>query len=367
MNTRIAPRIHTLDYLRGILAFSVMIYHVTVWNNITLRYPLNTLISRLGIYAVSAFYVISGASLAIVYFNRQINKAFLFEFTVKRVLRIAPLMFFATSIYLLLFLMEGGFAALPGAYKLIVNYLLIFGWVSPSSYIVTGAWSIGNELVFYSALPVLLYAFQRSKRIFLVFVIVLFVISFYFSFFILDSKKDFEGQWNLYINPLNQIHLFVGGLLIGFFIKKNSTIPRKFLLFILFGAILLFIFYPVSSTDHIHIVTGVNRIVFSLLIFAICFAIGTWGITKENIVNRTLKFLGNTSYSIYLLHPLVSLFVLKICRILTLNSIPLKVGLTIAVTLVSARISYDYIEKPFISKSSSRFKKINKPLPLQIR
>ena len=52
-----SDRIESLDYLRGIMALSVMIYRLTSWN---LYHPdASTLLGRLGIYAVSIFFILS--------------------------------------------------------------------------------------------------------------------------------------------------------------------------------------------------------------------------------------------------------------------------------------------------------------------
>ena len=54
-------RIQGLDYLRGLAAFGIMVFHYSSW---TLgKFGANTLLSRIGIYGVSIFYVISGLTL----------------------------------------------------------------------------------------------------------------------------------------------------------------------------------------------------------------------------------------------------------------------------------------------------------------
>jgi len=48
-----STHIESLDYLRGVMALSVMIYHLKSWN---LYHPdASTLLGRLGIYAVAIF------------------------------------------------------------------------------------------------------------------------------------------------------------------------------------------------------------------------------------------------------------------------------------------------------------------------
>ncbi len=64
-------RVESLDYLRGLLAVSVMIYHYVAWSGVELG--ADTVLGRLGIYSVSTFYILSGLSLGLVYRGRINN------------------------------------------------------------------------------------------------------------------------------------------------------------------------------------------------------------------------------------------------------------------------------------------------------
>ncbi|WP_367892016.1 acyltransferase family protein, partial [Rodentibacter pneumotropicus] len=56
-------RISSLDYLRGLCSFSIMIYHYMLWTGY--KVDANDFISRMGIYGVSIFYILSGLTLYI--------------------------------------------------------------------------------------------------------------------------------------------------------------------------------------------------------------------------------------------------------------------------------------------------------------
>ncbi|HOY69302.1 MAG TPA: hypothetical protein PLZ85_00405 [Methylotenera sp.] len=56
-------RLDSLDWLRGLLAFSIMIYHLTSWEISPLES--SHLLGRLGIYGVSMFFLLSGLSMAV--------------------------------------------------------------------------------------------------------------------------------------------------------------------------------------------------------------------------------------------------------------------------------------------------------------
>jgi len=89
-----APRLNGIDGLRGILACSVMLYHYTVWAGIDVGPRFSGLLSAVAFYAVEAFFVISGISLAFVYERTDFSRPrTVGTFFVRRFFRIAPLFY----------------------------------------------------------------------------------------------------------------------------------------------------------------------------------------------------------------------------------------------------------------------------------
>jgi len=154
-------RFESLDWIRGLMAFSIMFYHYTS------RYIKLTnsgsVTGRLGIYGVSAFYILSGLSLAIVYNKKITNFNSIKVFVIRRFFRIIPLLWFVTIIYLLVHRIPQYYLPIPSLNKLLLNLTGLFGFISPKSYFLTGAWSIGNELVFYSIFPLIIYMYDKNN------------------------------------------------------------------------------------------------------------------------------------------------------------------------------------------------------------
>jgi len=92
-------RIEPLDWLRGLMAVSIMFYHLAA--NFYVQPNADSFIGRLGIYAVSVFFILSGLSLAHVY-HASVNdiKSYLF-FMIKRIFRIWPLLWIALVLVML--------------------------------------------------------------------------------------------------------------------------------------------------------------------------------------------------------------------------------------------------------------------------
>ena len=67
---------------------------------------------------------------------------------------------------------------------------------------------------------------------------------------------------------------------------------------------LLFLFYPTSS-DTISLVTGIDRLVFTVAAVLICFGFFKMSVRLNDVVHKPLSTLGEASYSVYLLHPVI--------------------------------------------------------------
>ncbi|MBN3575788.1 acyltransferase [Vibrio neptunius] len=341
-------RIESLDYLRGLMALSIMIYHYYIWHIGELSSY--SLLGKLGIYAVSVFYVLSGLSLAIVYRNKVVDLASTKEFLLKRIFRIAPLLWFVTSIYIVLklsyifFFHDGEMYSLS---DIVLNYTLMFGFFKPDGYIAIGGWSLGNEIVFYSLLPfVFLLMLKRNFYFFVVFLLSwLYVI--YFSFFYIDESVPLARQWGDYINPLNQIYMFLSGVALGLYRNYIDDLGKRSF-FLLFLAVLLSIWlYPVESGE-VHLVSGWNRILLSLL--CICLVLiclkSTWVLRGK--IRNILLFLGDRCYSIYLIHPIVSLVAVQCFSIIGFPQ-ELIFIVSVLLTLLLSSWTYKFIELKSIS------------------
>uniref|UniRef100_UPI0023F351EA acyltransferase family protein n=1 Tax=Enterobacter oligotrophicus TaxID=2478464 RepID=UPI0023F351EA len=92
-------RIQSIDYLRGLMSLSIVFYHFTTsFTNWGLN-DSGALLGRLGIYAVSAFYIISGMALYLAHRNDKWSIASYFSFIARRFLRLAPIYWLAILIF----------------------------------------------------------------------------------------------------------------------------------------------------------------------------------------------------------------------------------------------------------------------------
>jgi exopolysaccharide production protein ExoZ len=336
-------RIHNLDYLRGLAAFGIMIYHYLSW---TIGiFPADTFLGRLGLYGVSIFYVLSGLTLCHVYYDRMKPSVDdLVLFFKKRVLRIFPLLWLVTITMILLL------GKTPNPINLFLNLSGLFGFVRWDIYYSPGVWSIGNELVFYVFFPFSILFIKKSKPLMVLLSLAIFGLYLYFAFVKLDPNITLERQWKDYINPLNQVFLFLGGFLLGFFLQ-DVKIDNSIIVVMLLATFALFTWYP-SAENPIDIVTGSSRLVFTICCFLICLCFYKLTYIFPKVIHQPLTLLGEASYSVYLLHPIVYTVMDKASDKLNgVFYVPISavLFLSILLTLVFSYFVYQYFEKYFMA------------------
>lgn len=347
---KIKQRIEPLDWLRGLMALSIMFHHMNRW----FLSPLDstTALGRLGVYGVSVFFILSGLSMAIVYnsYITNINKTI--DFFIRRVFRIWPLLW----LVIIIVVVQQYTIGVDYSWKLLfINFTTLFGFIMPTQGIASGSWSIGNEMVYYSLTPILIYCYNKKKWMGNSVLFISFLIGLYFAFYIIDAKSNLSHEWSTYINPFNNLFLYVMG--IGMYYNlKDLKIKNWINILILIIACLLFSYLPVKD-DLINVIVGVNRLVFVSLSFVIVLCFYKMEIILPKIFSNSLETLGIATYGVYLLHPIVYLGVSS----LLITNVYLNFGLVSIITILSAIFLYHYFEVKFIkigkNLTNSMFKK----------
>jgi exopolysaccharide production protein ExoZ len=332
-------RLHNLDYLRGIAAFLIMIYHHLTW----IKFDLvkNGFWEKVGIYGVSVFYVLSGVTLYFVYNEKlKIQKDDLIDFYKKRLFRIFPLLWLTTFISILLS------KQIPDFFKLFLNLSGLFAIYKWDETFSPGIWSIGNELSFYLLFPIVIAL--KNKKDVILFSIMFSLLFVYFTFYL--ENYDASLQWKIYTNPLNQFMYFLIGILICKYFK-DSIIKDAILVSVLFFSIIVFLLLPVTG----NLVVGMPRLILTICIFIIVFALFKMKSSPPKFIHDSLKFFGDISYSIYLLHPIVytitGIIFYQINKYILLDNF-VKIIASVLITIALSKFVYLYFEKFFIRKGN---------------
>lgn len=339
-----------MDYLRGLAAFGIMIFHYLSW---TLgKYQADAFMGRIGIYGVSIFYVLSGLTLFHVYHEKMLpSKEEVVVFFKKRIFRIYPLLWLVTILAIILS------AKMPDFFDLFLNLSGLFGFIRWDTYFAGGVWSIGNELVFYVLFPFFILFSKSYKFLMIVLSLLLFSCFLYFAFFKLDPEFTLDDQKRDYLNPLNQAFLFLCGYLIGIFTNKIKIGNAACFLMLVCGFV-LFVFYPAHG-NTIVLVTGINRLVFTFCCLLICLSFYKISFQLPAFIHKPLSFLGEISYSVYLLHFILYEVSGRFLKALNAEyglfySETIRLIVSFVLTLVAAYFVYEYYEKYFIKKAHKK-------------
>jgi exopolysaccharide production protein ExoZ len=339
-------RIHNLDYLRGLAASGIMIFHYLTWT--FGEFNAESFMGRVGLYGVSIFYVLSGLTLFYVYYDKMKPDLHdLKDFFSKRFFRIMPLLWLATIASVYCF--NGGIFEWK---KFFLNMTGLFGFVDWDNGIAIGVWSIGNELVFYLFFPVFILLSKKFKPAFILFGLILFALYVYFAFFLINNDLPFDaaGQKRYYVNPLNQVFLFLSGFLIGLVFRKVSFSQWLSYGLIVLGSV-IFIFYP-SHGDRINLVADFGRMALTLSCILICIGFYKVNFNLPKWPDKGLKFLGEASFSIYLLHPIIHRLTGFLIAYISSHLIHLPESIrfltAIIFTFIASYFVYQYFEKFFI-------------------
>ncbi len=334
-------RVSSLDYLRGLAAFGIVAFHYKMW--LTGLIMTNPFLGKAGIYGVSVFYVLSGLTLFHVYYDKigTPSRKGITDFTIKRIFRIFPLLWLLSIATMLLHRDD------YTTQNIILSFTGLFGLWHWDDTIIYGAWSIGNELVFYIFFPVFIFLSHKPRIWLVLFTMAMLLLYLWFAFLYM-YKAIAEGNfWEAYTNPLNNVFLFLGGYLIGLF-TVHIAVPRAMTISLAVVASCIFIWLPVSG-DATHLIVGWYRVIFTVLCFAICFAFYKTDFGLPIPLHRIFEKLGEISYCLYLVHPLLW-YVLshQFGKYISGLSIPFKVLTGFSLSILIAWAIYQLFEKPFM-------------------
>ncbi len=333
-------RIEALDALRGLLALAVALYHLLTVLGFHLQGsdPLwQRGLAKFGAYGVQSFFILSGFAFFQVHGDLPLEWRALGRFALQRFLRLAPLFYLVMGLNLLFALPAASFATprLVGE-----NLLLLFGFIHPNHALVTGGWSIGVEVVFYVAFPLLALLGRRGWP---------WLVAVALALLAWSWGPNMRGipdtvWWNrfhAYVQVRNHAFLFLLG---GLAVELRRRIPRRFPAWAWLVAttllLLAMVLWRPHFETHLEMMSGSTRYGLAGLCWALVI-LASLSELKGLPGRGLLTTMGDLSYGIYLLHPPVILAVLSL-KLGPAATLSLSLGLTLALAWASRR----WIEKP---------------------
>jgi peptidoglycan/LPS O-acetylase OafA/YrhL len=327
------PKLDALTGLRFFAAFQILLFH-TVKPWLATRHEVPDWIQNIfgsGFIGVNFFFLLSGFILAYNYLDekgaRTCTKR---EFWAARFARVYPVYLFCLLLALPLFIETVSLTVFEPVARIITiaangicSLFLIQAWIPfPRLYVNPPGWSLANEAVFYSLFPFLAVLIKSLKvRGLLIIALISWAAGLLFPIVYLavlpDGAGPFspasEGVWLnvLKFNPLIHLPEFFLGIVAGRIYLAQRHIPLRFSGIISCGAavaILLTLAYS-SSIPYPILHNGLLCPLFAVLIYALSYGKGpvAWFISLPIVV-----LLGESSYSLYLLHIPVYLYLAKL-------------------------------------------------------
>jgi len=336
-------RVESLDMLRGLMALAVAFYHFTIWYPVFQpgRFMAYTA-AKAGHYGVEGFFIISGFCFFHIYGPDSFRGTGLRDFHIKRFLRIAPLYYLAVTLNVVL-----GLAVGPGvtARMLLENATLTFGLFHPNHSLVLGGWSIGIEYVFYLVFPALAWAAARYRPFLALAALVTLLFSVQYTLYLVPAASmEGDMKFHTYVQIANHGFLFFLGGLVA---QARARIPWRFTRtsFLVLGAALGLVFsrYIRNFYDHFVVMEGPPRYAFAFLCLAFVALFAFRDFPASNL-KRAGLYLGEISYSVYLIHPFAQEALLRLAPAGLAPA--LGFGLGLAGTLALATLTHRWIERP---------------------
>lgn len=331
--------------LRGFMAFAVAVYHLDFLFHpfVQGRFAAYT-VKKIGVYGVEGFFIISGFCFFHLYGAELLRWPAARAFHIKRFFRIAPLYYLAVAANILLGLPAGPH---PGPRMVLENATFTFGFIQPNHALVVGGWSIGLEYLFYFAFPLLAWLAAKSRPFLVLATLALLVASAPISFIGLNLIPTPDARFHLYVNIANHAFLFLMG---GVIAQARRALPARLSTgaFLVLGAALLLAFtlrYR-NFFDDWEIMIGLPRYYFILVTFAVV-ALFAFYDFPDGLLKTAGRFLGEVSYSVYLLHPLVQAGILHFAPkpYAPWSCFLAGLGLTLGLSWVTFR----YVERPMMA------------------
>lgn len=344
-------RVDQITFTRFLAAISIVIYHFGqqsfFYNNVIT----GVLLKHANI-GVSYFFVLSGFVMILAYKSLHVNPL---KYYINRFARVYPVLFFSLLLLLFIKIILSKHIDIT---QLALSIFCLQAWVDGYALTLNGpAWSLSVEFFFYALFPLLLLSYEKIPLLKITVYALLFWLVSQFVFHLL-FYNNYAINYFFY-NPLLHLNEFVVGNLAGLiFVSKkqmldNVVIKLSFGLtpVIIFLLVIIYLLLYFSLPVNYH--NGLLAVLFAFLIIALSL---DKGIISNLFGTKVFVFLGEISYSIYILQLPVKSLTDIVSKILKLNF-----GFTgyLVILIISSSLTYLIIEKPvrsfIISYYQNRF------------
>jgi len=335
-------QIAALTGSRFFAALSVGVFHIPFVLPLTSQGLVSFDIGSLG---VNFFFVLSGF---VIEYSTDLSKYNTKNFLIRRMARVLPLHYVTFLIWNTLFFgswgnsLEGklvsGFANILTIHSLLPGDLFNLGFNAVS-------WSISCELFFY-----VIFALIRPTKAGILLIIGFIILMISLPHTIYDYMNNvWPNFW--WFNPLARLPEFCIGIITARLYRKvNISYSVASILQTTILILILIILYY-----NPRVIFGIRHTLLGLVFAIIVFALAFQGAISRALSYPPIEFLGQISFSFYMLHHMVFRFVDRSLSILQLPYIGMMLAFTIVIILSAAfhfgieRPMRNYIVRSYVS------------------
>ncbi|EBD5727983.1 acyltransferase [Salmonella enterica] len=362
-------KFNSLQALRGVAALLVVLFHYRGFLNDGAKES-PTIWDKLfspGIIGVDIFFIISGFIMVYTTWHYMRGKASLVRFLLNRAIRIIPLYYICLVIA---FLLEGAMSTFhyPDKVQNILSALTFTLYKTSTSplYIDEGGtynirWTLNYEIYFYLVFALCLLVKHRVLALVTWGILVTSIIPVIAGYQPAINEQGYpfsSPYFGFLTNPL--LLEFIIGVIVGWLyikIKENFTSRKIDLLSSISAVVILVFIIGGIYTGSVHALDRKSSLVLGLLVLSITLA--------ESVllafIPRFLTYVGNISFSLYLLHSAVGLAVVKRVGAVgdsTFKMMP-SVLLAVGISIFVAHFTHKYIEINLTQKIKNKLKQKN--------
>lgn len=366
----------TLDSIRGIAAVTVVVHHVVLMPTFLAAFPNRAWVDcpffRSGGFLVDLFFVLSGIVMSLSYVQSDFGQFSVRDFMVRRLARVYPLHIVMLVVLLLFRLMRIGLVAagiiavaqpefeVNNAYSFLLNVFLLqsvgivhyLNWNAPS-------WSISVEFYTYLVFGIVVLIAQRLRSLrWLYGLAAVLVAGSWLMLTIVLGKRDLEVQYDFGL-----LRCFTSFFLGVLTVKTVALLPDRVRAANTYWLGAFQLMCVIAALAHVWFVEAYPWISLAApLTFAVLLgsllAFPQAAIVPSILTAKPLLWLGERSYSIYMVHAFVVLLSEYFVRALgkrpvaALDSVwvglptTLNLIVILAAVLALSNLTYRYVELP---------------------
>lgn len=353
-----------IQSLRGIAALLVLVHHGAGVGNKYLDYKYSNNIFSAGWIGVDFFFVLSGFIIFYVHYNDIGQKKKLKPFYLKRFLRVYPIYWVMTIVLSALFFIVPSWGiGYETNIDVIIKSMLLF----PQAHdpIVNVGWTLVHEIFFYLMFSTLIYFRARYSSV---------IATVWIIGILLNAIGIVDLKGNFYLNFIfNNYNLeFIFGCVVGYLVLKSSSIRYKSGI-LLSGTVGLIISWYLLLQGVLQRYHTESMLALGISCTLIVLAAAYTDLNSNLKMPKPLLLLGDASYSIYLTHFYVFVFLFKVLKkiehINPFNKF-ITVSLSLVIVTVLGVLFHITIEKPLLKhlnrKLLRRVKPIQENLPKKV-